>query len=430
MRYLFLFILVTCLNSCNKDISELTLRIGEDYVSSDTKVYFIDTLTVKSSTFQFDSLIVSSANRLLIGAYKDEVFGKTHSKGYIQLVNSIYNIDDDAVYDSIALILNYDKYFYNDTIPSQQFKVFELLENIEPDDISYYNTTDFSYNSTPIAIKSFLSRPYKNDSLDIKISDVFGITLFNRIKNNDINNDEEFLDKYKGLLVEANENINTSVLGFSKDSFLRMYYTINDEIESIEKTIDFTFNSSNTFNQISSDKTGTHFETIVDQETFLPSLETDNNSFIQSGTGILTKIDIPYIKSLNDISGEGVVIDAKLKFTLKQYTYSDNLFTRDSLQVFIIDRKSSVLGDLTTVDGTTPVRSVIENKNSEFETDLYVIDIKKFIDLKQAETYQEYYLAIYPQNFNSSVDRYIFNGEQASDDLRMKLELTYIVYDE
>lgn len=428
MKYLFLLILIAFLNSCNKDVSELTLLIGEDYIDSNTKAYFIDTLTVKASTFQFDSLIVSS-NRLLIGAYTDEVFGKIQSKSYMQLVNSTYDIDDDAVYDSIVLILNYDTYFYNDTIPSQEYKVFELLEDIEPDEVTYYNTTDFNYNNTPIAIKNFLPRPNKNDSLDIKISDAYGVSLFNKIKDNDINNSEEFLDEYKGLLIEANENTNTSVLGFSKDSFLRMYYTINDEIENLEKTIDFTFDALNTFNQISSNKTETYFETIVDQETFLPSSETDDSSFIQSGIGILTRIDIPYIKSLNDISGDGVVIDAKLKFTLKQNSFSDNLYTRDSLQVFIIDRKANVLGDLT-LDGIIPVMSVIENENSEFETSTYVIDIMSFIQIKQIETHEEYYLAIYPQYFNSSVDRYIFNGEQTSDDLRMKLELTYAVYDE
>ncbi len=428
MKYLFLLTLITFLNSCNKDVSELTLQIGEDYINSNTKAYFIDTLTVKASTFQFDSLIVSS-NRLLIGAYTDEVFGKTHSKSYIQLVNTIYDIDDDAVYDSIVLILNYDKYFYNDTIPSQEYKVFELLEDIEPDEIAYYNTTNFNYNSTPIAIKKFLPRPNKNDSLDIKISDVFGASLFDKIKDNEINNSEEFLDEYKGLLIQANEDVNTSVLGFSKDSFLRMYYTINGEVENLEKTIDFTFDPSNTFNQISSNKIETYFETIVDQETFLPSSETDNSSFIQSGTGIVTRIDIPYVKLLNDISGDGVVIDAKLKFTLKQNSFSDNLYTRDSLQVYIIDRKSNVLDNLT-FDGTTPIISVIENENSEFETSTYVIDIMPFIQLKQTETHEEYYLAIYPQEFNSSVDRYIFNGEQTSDDLRMKLELTYAVYDE
>tara|TARA_R110002074_G_scaffold215713_7_gene385539 strand:+ start:3153 stop:4439 length:1287 start_codon:yes stop_codon:yes gene_type:complete len=428
MRYLFLFLLIACSSSCSNENGELTLQIGEDYVASNTKVYFIDTLTVKASTFQFDSLIVSNSKRLLIGHYNDEIFGEIQSKSYIQLTNTTYDIEDEAVYDSISLILNYDNYFYNDTIPTQQYKVYELIEDIKSDDGSYYNTTNFSYNNAPIAVKDFLPRPKENDSLEIKVSDIYGATLFSKIKGNEINNIDEFLDDYKGLVIEANNDLNTSILGFSKNSVLRMYYTIDDETNPVEGIIDFAFNSSNTFNQTISDKTGTYFETIINQETILPSSETDNSSFIQAGTGIVTRIDIPYINSLNDISGEGVVIDAKLKFTLKN-PYSNNLKTRDSLLGYIVDRKSNVLANLT-YDGTTAIMSTIINDNPEFETDAYEIDIKTFIDIKQLETNEKYYLVIYPQDVTNSLDRYIFNGDQTADNLRMKLELTYAIYDE
>lgn len=433
MRYIILglIIIVICL-SCSKDENrDFTFQIGEDFVDTTTNAYFIDTLTVKAATFQFDSLVVSNANRLLIGAYNDAVFGKVSSKSFAQLSNTIYDIDDDAVYDSIALILKPDKYFYNDTIPIQQFKVFKVLDDIKPDeeDNNYYNTTNFNYDTTPIAVKDFFATPNKSDSLDIKINDTYGLTLFNKLKDNNINNSDEFLEDYKGILIEGNNDSNTTVLGFSSNSFIRLYYSVdNNDNEPEEKTIDFTFNISNTFNQISSDKTGTYFENIVDQETLIPSADTDNSFFMQAGTSVLTRLDIPHLKSLNDISSQGVVVDAKLKFSLKEHTYSENLYTRDSLQVYIIDNKSNVLANLTS-DGTTPIMSSIENYNSEFETDVYVIDIKSFISLKQSETYEEYFLAIYPQNFNNSVDRYIFNGNGATDDLQIKLELTYATYE-
>lgn len=430
MRYIIIgLIIISSLSCSNEENKDFTFQIGDDFVGTTTKAYFIDTLTVKAATFQFDSLVVSNANRLLIGAYNDPVFGKVSSKSFVQLRNTIYDIDEDAVYDSIALILTPDKYFYNDTIPIQQFKVFKVLDDIKPDEDNYYNTTNFSYNPSPIAVKDFFATPKKKDSLEIKINDDYGLALFNKLKDNDINNSDDFLDDYKGVLIAANNDSNTTVLGFSNNSFIRLYYTLDDnDDEPEEKTIDFTFNLSNTFNQISSDKTGTYFETIVDQETLLPSTETNNSFFIQAGTGILTRLDIPHLKTLNDISSQGVVVDARLKFTLKENTYSDNLYTRDSLQVYITDNKSNILTNLT-YDGTTPIMSSIENDNSEFDTDVYVIDIKPFISLKQSETYEEYFLAIYPQNFNNSVDRYIFNGNGAPDDMQIKLELTYATYE-
>ena len=137
---------------------------------------------------------------------------------------------------------------------------------------------------------------------------------------------------------------------------------------------------------------------------------------------------IPYIKLLNNIPGDGVIIDAKLSFSIKQNTSSDNLYSRDTLYAFIIDKKANVVSKLT-IDGAESIVASIVNDNPEFDTDIYEMDIKNFIDIKNTETHEAFYLAIYPRGFNSSTDRYIFNGEQTSDDLRMKLELTYAVYD-
>ena len=41
----------------------------------------------------------------------------------------------------------------------------------------------------------------------------------------------------------------------------------------------------------------------------------------------------------------------------------------------------------------------------------------------------KYYLAIYPKDFNQSVNRYIFNSEAASNNLKTKIELIYAIYD-
>ncbi|MDJ0646327.1 MAG: hypothetical protein QNJ57_10135, partial [Flavobacteriaceae bacterium] len=74
MRHLASFLLLLGLLACNEQNSEAL--VGEDFVDSSTKVFFIDTLNIISSSFQFDSLVVSNPNRLLIGSYRDEVFGR------------------------------------------------------------------------------------------------------------------------------------------------------------------------------------------------------------------------------------------------------------------------------------------------------------------------------------------------------------------
>ena len=425
-----LLILVGMFVSCSKDSSDLP--IGEDWVNLTTRVYSIDTITVNSSTFKFDSIAVSSTDRLLIGAYTDPVFGLAKSKSYIQLSNSVYTLDDDAVYDSIALILKYDNHFYNDTIPVQNINVYEVLEDIEPDDDDYnyyYNTTKFPTGETPIGSKSFIAKPKKDDSLHITISNTFGKALFDKIQDNKINNSDEFLKAYKGLLIDPNDN-NTAILGFLKSSVLRIYYSIGNETEDEEQTLDFSFDSSNSFHNISSNTQGTIFETLTNQQTNLPSTATDDTSFMQAGTGIATKIDIPYLERIYDIPGKGTIIDVNLKISIKQNSNTKNLYTNDSLNVYIINKKAEILAQLTDVVGNTVLGS-IESESDEFNTTTYSIPLKYFLKLKLTDTNKDnLFLAIYPKDFDRSINRYILNGENASDDVKLKLELIYAIYDE
>lgn len=419
---LFLFLV-----SCEEDT---TLPVGEDWVNVSTKVYSIDTFTVKASTFKFDSIIVSNASRLLIGSYADPVFGISKSKSFIQLSNSVYSLDDDAVFDSIAIILNYDDYFYNDTIPSQKFNIYRVTQKIEADDETdyFYNTTKFTYDSTPLASETFLAYPKKEDSLHILLDNTFGKSLFDDIKDNDINNSEEFLYRYKGLLIEA-DNSNTAILGFSYDSFLRIYYSIPDETNEESYYFDMSFNSSNSFNNISSDTQGTYFESLTDQDVYLPSYLSNNATYIQAGTGIATRIEIPYIEKINDIPGTGTILDANLKISIKQSSSTEILFTNDDLNIYIYNKNGEVLGSLTDTSGET-VLGLIENESSEYNIITYSIPLKYFLDLKLNTINDDnLFLAIYSQNYNDSLDRYIFNGEKASNDLKVKLELTYAIYD-
>lgn len=422
-------IILFLITSCSSDNSSTT--IGEDWVSSGIKVFFIDTMTVRTSTFKFDSIVTSNTSRLLVGAYNDPVFGSIKSKSYMQLDNSVYSLDDEAIYDSIALILKYDRYFYNDTIPIQKFNVYEVLQDIKEDEDNYYNTTNFEVNTLPIASHEFSPKPKKVDSLHISINHAFGETLFNKLRDNDINNIDEFLKEYKGLLVEPDES-NTTVLGFSKDSFLRIYYSIKEEAENIEETIDFPFVAQNSFHNIANNFQGTYFETIDNQETYLASFDIDDSSFIQAGTGLVTRIDIPYIERIYDIDGSGTILNADLKITLKQSANTETRFTRDSLSVFIIDQKSGVISRLVNRTGEETIGIISDSdENSEFNIINYTFPVEFFLDIKLNEFNAEnYFLAIYSQEFDQSVDRYIFNGEQANNGLKAKLEITYAVFDD
>jgi len=416
-----------CLTSCSEDSD--TYAVGDDWINSNTKALFIDTLSVTSSSFKFDSIPVSATNRLLIGAYRDAEFGLVKTKVFTQLSNLVYSIDSEATYDSIAVILKYDGYVYNDTLQQQQFRVYEVLEEIKPEEDYYYNTTSFKSADNDIGTKTFTPHPVQQDSLHIRLNDDFGQELFNQIQKKTISNSDEFLQEYRGLLIEADDS-NTAILGFSPESLVRIYYTIGDETDDIEETLDIGFSTTNSFHNITSNFSNTWFEAIENQMTYLPSTTTGNQTYIQAGTGIATRIDFPHLESLNNINGTGTIMEAYLKVSLKKSRSEKGLTTRDSLQFYIINQRSEIISELYDYGGITAM-GFISYQEDEFNILTYTVPLKYYLDTKAADyDGDNWYLVMYSQDFNSSLDRYVFYGEENSNAYKMKLELTYALYDE
>ena len=150
---------------------------------------------------------------------------------------------------------------------------------------------------------------------------------------------------------------------------------------------------------------------------------------MQAGTGIATRINIPNIESIYDVAGTGIIIDANLKISIKQNSSTKNLHTNDSLNVYIVNKKAEILSVLTDVQGNTALGR-IENEDSEFNIIDYSIPVKYFLNPKLTDLNADnLFLAIYPKDFNSSVNRYLLNGEKVSGNIKSKLEITYAIYD-
>ncbi|MGJ5640947.1 DUF4270 family protein [Formosa sp. S-31] len=403
--------------------------VGEDWINNDTKVFYIDTFTVKTSTFKYDSIYISSPSRLLFGSYTDPVFGSIKATPYIQLYSEKFDIDSDAVYDSIALILDYNSYSYNDTLSVQKFDVYEVLETLKPEATYFYNTSTYTRSATSIGSISCYPTPKKSDSLHFTLDSSFGKTLFSTLQNNEINNLSELLDTYKGLTIEPSAE-NTAILSFNTTSKLRLFYSIKSEIESEVSYFDITLNAGKSFHNIATDYNNTYFKTLTEQQRYISSKTTDNLSYIQAGAGLATRIDIPYLEQINNITGSGSITGANLKFTLQSNTNTNNLTTRDSLEVYIIDQKSNELSQL--IDYSGDYAYAIKGSNaSEMDQDTYNINIKYFLDQKlEANNRDNLFLAIKPKGFTDSVDRYILEGENSDkSQYKTTLELYYALYD-
>ncbi|MFA5300005.1 MAG: DUF4270 family protein, partial [Lutibacter sp.] len=413
MRNCFILVLLsfTILISCNDDTK--TYLVGEDFIELDSRVLQIDTLTLKTSTIQLDSVITSGSDRLLIGSLQDAVFGDLTSQSYLRLAPRDYYIDKKAIYDSIALILRYDKYYYGDTLQTQTYRVHEITSKFEPkdkDETQFYNTSTLDYKNEVLGENTFRVYPIKKDSINITLNPSFGENLFNNFQKKTVKNLDDLDKIFRGITIVPDSNDN-AVLGYrlssSKGSVLRLYYTLDDGVNS-DKDRFTDFDIIELFNNITSDKTPTLLNPITDGEYLLPSDKTNNRMYMQSGTSISARVEIPYVRNLTNLYSEngGTVINATLKMYVDPKSHNENISSIESLNVYIVDNKNRFVRQLTGLDGK-PVYATLKSYSAELNYDYYYsVDITSFLDETQnSPQLSKYALMFQLPNNNITVDK-------------------------
>ncbi|MGJ8737860.1 DUF4270 family protein [Zobellia laminariae] len=431
---LVIFTCLLILISCSTDaINSSDFEAGDTFTDSDIRVVQLDTMTVDFSTMKFDSIDTSQSARMLVGKYRDPVFGAVKTASYMELIPSSYYIDADAEYDSITFLLRPDNYYYNDTLQLNTIHIKQLTESLKPaDGINFYNTSTIGFENEDLGTLAYYPRPLATDSLEIKLTDTLGQELFEDLQQKKITTYDEFKNYFYGISVQSGEDDNGSVIGFSLTSNMRLYYSIAGENEHVQYSTDFTINTSSSplpfFNQISADEPNEYLKTLTDQEINLSSSETDNLSFIQSGIGIATRLEFPNIKTVFDIQGQGTLLDASLKIAPAISSYNDALALRDTLSVFIVDQNNELTSQLISTDGSA-AQAILNRDNQEFNDVYYELPLSGYLEgLLSVDQESSDALILLPSNYNSTVDRFVLNT-----DINIQgttLELTYAIYDE
>lgn len=440
-KLLLVLFCIAAIVSCGTDTDAGEFVVGSDYLSVNNKVIMIDTVTVEMSTINFDSLVTSSKNRILVGNYDDPIFGKVKSDSYFQLSTDTYALvnsgsDTQAVnyvFDSISMILKYDNYYYGDTTKVQTFNIHRLTQKVKPntDDNNFYNNSTLSYNSESLGTISYKPRPIQKDSINIRMSDVFGSELFQKIKKREITDFDSFTEYFKGLVVVPDNSSSSSVIGFSVgNSKVRLYYSkYQADTDEEPYYIDFTIKDvAKQFNSISLDKTGTLLQNLPISSSKLSSLLTNNQGFIQSGTGVACKIDFPNIKQLKYISDNGAIIDAELILKPVNNSYSEKFPLADSLQVYVGDNLNRISGTMLNSAGTT-VYGLLNKKSDEFNENVgYSVSVGTFLQkemLKKADSRSSLILTM--PGISKTVNRIVL-GDQKHVNNKIQLKIYYLSY--
>ncbi len=431
----FIVVFVSC---SSENINTSDFLAGEAFTGSNMRVVLLDTLTVETSTMKFDSIVSSESSRILVGKYIDPIFGTVSTSSYMGMVPSSFTIDSEAEYDSIALYLKLDKYYYNDTLRTNTIHIKQLAKTLKPDEGSYfYNTAEAEYYEDDLGAMSYAPRPLDSDTLEIKISDELGLDFFEKFQEKLITNTDQFKDYFKGLALLPGEDDDGSIIGFSKEtraSFMRLYFSSSEESERVQSYIDINLDQSSSpvpfFNQIIAENPIEPLQVLTDTEVNLGSMDADNLSFIQAGVGMTTRIEFPHIKTINDIRGQGTILDAVLKVRPALGTFDDKFILRDTLSVYLVDQNNELTEQLLYSDGATSVLGILNRNNEEFNDIYYEIPLGSYIEkILLADRETDEALILLPDDYNSTVDRFVLYGMDQSEN-SIVLELTYAIYDE
>ncbi len=336
-RVLFFFSVCFSISSCEDEAGLIGKELLHDGDVISTQ--FTDTLSINASTVLLDSIVTSGANHLLVGRYTDPVFGTVEAKSFFQIANiDTLRNPKDAILDSVVLSLGY-KYYHGDTLKRQNISVHRVLEKIGQNTgnltkrlleslenrNTFYNTDALKYDPTPLgAITNFTPRPVKlrnkqnaefdslYNSLNIRLNPEFGYELLGLQGKRAGNGLVDFKEYLKGLVLVPGASDDASVLGFEpnntpstvalKPSYLGLYYHSKEKKDTLSTffLVSFTTNEAfnNRFNHVSVNRSATALAAIQKVNQPLPAVGSNKEVYVQSSTGLSTRVEIPYIKNL------------------------------------------------------------------------------------------------------------------------------------
>ncbi|GAB3174450.1 hypothetical protein GCM10027291_32710 [Telluribacter humicola] len=284
--------------------------------------FYTDTLTVRTSTVLADSVRTSNPDILLVGKYKDPLFGEITASSHFWVntpATTAVELGSTARYDSLVLLMGY-AYAYGDTLPNQKLAVHRITEDLSRT-TTYYNTSKVAYEATPLGEKTFQARPGSVGALRVRLSDNLGSELFTLLSTPANQTNDKIHSLLKGLALVPGEN-NTAIIGVpgTNGVLLQVYYR-SSPTDTVTKAYSLAAHINQAsgatyragFNRVVADRTGTPLEGIKPLQP-IPAATTNGYTYVQDALGIMTKIEIPY---LNKLRANGPTAINRAQLTIK-----------------------------------------------------------------------------------------------------------------
>ena len=428
---LLIVLAVVVISSCKK-----STLIGNDLLPAgdDLNGIFSDTLTLRTKTVTEFPLKTSTNSKFLLGTMVDPVFGKSAASIYTQ-VQTAGLVDlgnpDSLTVDSLVLNLQYAGHYGKNDV-AQNISVYQLTQDMSADS-SYYSDKNFSVYNHAIGQKINFIPDFTNSihvtgdtlspSLRIRLSDRLGQDLLDQSKGANFASNAAFQSYFKGLLIESDTNISSrgimyvDMVSSTSDSKLTLYYHKPD---AAGLKFDFTIGTScATFAHY------THNYISTPVQTAIQSVDnSDSIVFVQSMSGVKTKITLPYFKNLGNI----LVNKAELEITVPADAIDpDSVFTCPARMLCLLSDsagKNKIIPDEISsnlsLGGYQETATI--NGQKVFK---YKFSITEHMQDLVSGSVTDYGLFLLTYPSPEIADRIILAGGNRSDDLRMKINLIY-----
>jgi hypothetical protein len=394
--------------------------LGKDFVESQTAVSLIDTFSVSLSTVILDRVVTSGEGSILVGSYHDDIYGTVTSNSYFQLgIPESYDVQSDDIYDSLHLVLQYNKYSFGDTTKNERIVVNHLTQNIVFDDQgAIASNASFTFDPNPVGSIIYTPRPNgSTDTLTIKIDDAIGRDLFRKLADNSeiLNDNALFRDYFHGLVLRADENYDGSIVGFTtvkQEAKLVLFTRMATSLA--ENNIVFGLeDSTRQFNNIVHDFNSTKLQSLTQQRYQLSSSSTGSLSFLQGGVGLAIRVDFPSFQEAL-LFKRMTILAAQLSIYPERNSY-DKFDLPSGLIVYETDGANR-LGN------AVAASSLVVDKLYEEET-AYTFDVTSVLKSELADSYVDpekgLLIMLSTNDQSNSFNRMIADAHGKNTDLRI-----------
>ena len=455
----FLFFVVSIIISCKKSGD---FNLGNKKQESYTGIQFTDTFSIINETLLLnDSLVSATSPYLNFGYYQDPAMGDFYSEAYCTL-SLLYPGTSyaGAQVDSSYLYVSYS-FAYGDTTSTSSVSIHEVTTQMDVS-IPYKTTSNFvTYNSsvdgvlqntpqaplTPFTSPqsaipfTYQTYPNSNKSLKIPLNQPFVSNILNKASNNA---NSDFNSLFYGIVIKNNTNwtsggsvVRANYTYDYQHTRLIVYYHIGNQSDSASFGIS---GYTPSFNRVIPKFSGVLANLKKSGDT-IPPIYTNGNCFIQSGTGVVTKVKIPYLTKLQSANDTSVVINKALLYVpiestppmydLQKYyqTSPIGLVEINPNNTYKYRPTGLAIIQATGAPQYSAGHAAIDTATS-FNTHIYILDITSYVQaiLSSKANGTTYFIndgfIIVPANNSYQINRSVIHSSTAISN-PMKLELYY-----